>query len=153
MFGFYYCAGCHRRCRGSSNPCLDCDQALEILSRTGYSLGYNEGLEWGMSHPPFSNVLPSERREAPYRATQYLSQMEEDRFFTNAYERGFRRGMRSAQSAHRMFAVVLEELLLDIGRREAMVYCTSFVVTWLQRSPSMELMMDYNILKEINQFF
>lgn len=153
MYGFYYCAGCHRRCRGSANPCLDCIQALEILSQNGFILGGNEGLEWGISHHPSTSVLPILERTSPYRATKYLSSLEEDQYFTPAYERGFRSGMRLAKKTHNIFRAVLKELLLDVGRRQSMFYCTVYVLNWLERNPLMKQSMDFNVLKEINRFF
>ncbi len=149
----YYCGGCRRKCRGSINPCLDCEHALDLFREDAYAHGVNAGLEWGIQNPLSPRELPREYPKLPYRATRYLAEVEEEKVYAYAYTKGFRRGTREAQTRRKIYAHVLEELLLDVGRRKAMVYCLGITLDYLRRHPRQADWMDFNVFHLVNAMF
>lgn len=155
MSSFYYCAGCHRKCRGFHNPCLDCEHALQNARRHAYETGFNEGMEWGVAHPleticPLQRPTPKSNRK---RVTLYMPQIQEDLYYFDAYQKGFDRGFVQSTYTRNIFQHVLAELLLDVGRREAMWYCAHWCSNYLVNQPHSSAIFDGHLLGLINEFF
>jgi hypothetical protein len=130
--------------------CLDCEFAADQAGQTGYADGFHGALEWGVSHP---HQLQRIKQTAPPPGEIHIPPAVHA--FADAYQRGYRngypRGIRCAKIRVSVYRTVLDEFLIDLGRRRAMLYC---VGAWMRRSsPSALALFDPNLLRLIDTFF
>lgn len=149
---YTYCPGCRRKCLGFVTLCLDCEFALDELGQEGYRDGFHGALEWGMQHPLTCDTKTATKGfpDAPLHPKQTPLLPKGQETYALGYRNGFRRGMRCVKIRLGIYRMVLDEFLLDLGRRRAMLYCAAVI----QRLPPKTLgWFDPNILRLIDQFF
>lgn len=144
-----FCPGCRRKCVGMVTLCLDCEFALDALGQTGYKDGFHGALEWGMQHPLALTNMKKTIPDTPnHPKSTSLPRGQET--YARGYRNGFQRGLRCAKIRAGVYRMVLEEFLVDLGRRRAMLYCAAA----LQRLPSHTLLwFDPQLLRFIDQYF
>jgi hypothetical protein len=153
---YYLCPGCHRRCRGLVNVCLDCEFALESFRQLGYACGVHYGTEWGVAHIHLLSkytLEPEFVQTPPTRATAFLSEEEEVDMFTAAAQLGIERGMRIARRLKTQFSkYILPACILEAGRRTgtatALLY---FAQPKFQQRADVCALLDYNVFRVIRE--
>jgi hypothetical protein len=150
---YTYCPGCRRKCLGFVTLCLDCEFALDQLGQDGYRDGFHHAIEWGVAHPhqlkqmKQNSTVPT---ECPYQATSHLASAEELETYNRGFRNGFRRGVRCAKTRESLYRAVLDEFLIDLGRRRAMLYCA---YAMCRLPPRALAWFDPNLLRMIDQYF